>query len=37
VAPLIVSLALLLAGCASICIVELSMPPHMDCKAIGER
>jgi hypothetical protein len=30
-------LALLLCGCASVCVVELSMPLHMDCKQIGER
>jgi len=37
VAPLILSLALLLSGCASVCVVELTVPPHVDCKALGER
>jgi len=36
-APLILSLALLLAGCASVCVVEWTAPPHVDCKTIGER
>ena len=28
---------LLLSGCASVCTVEFVVPPHLECKAIGER
>jgi hypothetical protein len=32
-----IAAVLLLVGCASVCTVELNVPPHMDCKTIGER